>query len=195
MATQRDRVWAAALDIGMRTDTFRVDDVLGAVDGDVSRRTVQRTLRGMAETGVVNHPASSPNYRIPWELVDGDNGADQREDLEDDRREEPEPDPAAGGLEETRDELVDLLREELPGSGEKLDARVRAVWACYDLLRDRGEVKTATFKEEVYPEHPARYKTADSWWKNSTYSGLAALAGEVPELKIADTTGLWRYTQ
>lgn len=86
---------------------------------------------------------------------------------------------------------------DLPGSGEKLAERKEAIRACYDRLREDGEVKTGTFKSEVYPEHPDGYTSgkspANSWWKNAVYPGLLALSDADPSLKVADTSGVWRY--
>jgi hypothetical protein len=132
----------------------------------------------------------------------------------DDTRSAAEPEPSTTAAAATReeeapgtptepdglDELVDVVAEEvLPGSGEKLDARREALRAVVTYLRDRGTASPADFREEVYPDHPAAYTSgsdpARSWWKNAMYPGLRAIAERADQLKKADTTGKWSYTE
>jgi len=135
-------------------------------------------------------------------------------DGEADARPTPEPEPSptvSGSMREEQsprttteadgvDELVDVVAEEvLPGSGEKLDARREALQAVVTYLQGRGTASPADFREDVYPDHPAGYTSgsdpARSWWKNAMYPGLRAIAERTDQLKKADTTGKWSYTE
>lgn len=209
--TKRDRVWAAILRVAKNGDQFQVGDVAGEVP-DVSRRTVERTLRAAAEVGVVDHARGSPWYSAGSLSTSAPNTDDDQkgEDTADESASitpEAEADDdrergarvEADGDQETSDGVdgVDveavLDATDLPGSGEKLERRHAAVRACYDLLRSEGEVQTATFKADVYADHPAGYQSARSWWKNCVYSGLLELADADDRVRVADTSGTWRW--
>jgi hypothetical protein len=96
-------------------------------------------------------------------------------------------------------DLVDAVADEvLPGSGEKLAARREALYAVVGYLREHGTATPSDFKTDVYPDHPARYTDGEdppnSWWNNSMYPGLSALAERSDAIGAADTTGKWSYT-
>lgn len=64
--TQRDRVWAAALD---RRGRFKVaqirrDLVIEDPSDAPSSETIRRTLSAMAELGVLEHKEGSPYWRV-----------------------------------------------------------------------------------------------------------------------------------
>lgn len=107
---------------------------------------------------------------------------------------------AAPEPEDGLDAIVDdVAGEVLPGSGAKLDARREALRAVVEYLRDHGTAEPADFREEVYPDHPARYTTgkdpARSWWKNAMYPGLGAVAERTDRVEKADTTGRWSFVE
>lgn len=58
------------------------------------------------------------------------------------------------------------------------DERERAAVyaACYFLWR-RGPASPERLRSEVYPDQPAGYDDAESWWRDSVRPALAALAG------------------
>lgn len=96
-------------------------------------------------------------------------------------------------------DVVDAVAGELlPGSGEKLAARREALHAVVEYLREHGTAEPSDFRRDVYPDHPAGYVDADdparSWWKNSMYPGLRALAERTDVIGKADTAGKWSYT-
>ena len=110
------------------------------------------------------------------------------------------PADTGGTSDATLGTLVDTVgRDELPGSGAKLDERVSALGAVVAYLQEHGTATPADFQRDVYPEHQARYTAADaenparSWWKNAMYPALRALADHSDEIEKADTTGEWRY--
>lgn len=64
--TQRDRVWAAALEVAADPPSwrgFRTRHVRAAIDDPPSQDTIQRTLRAMTELGVLRHRKNSPRWR------------------------------------------------------------------------------------------------------------------------------------
>lgn len=81
---------------------------------------------------------------------------------------DPSPVPSSGrgsGVEGT-DDVRERLREELPGSGDRLDARVDAILAMRDRLRELGEAKRGDLLKAVDVEATG-YADANSLWKNT----------------------------
>jgi len=137
MATGRDRVWAAALRVGIETDEFRVDDVLEELGDDApSRKTIQRTLRGMKETGVVSHAPSSPWYSCIWSTTSGDAEAA-----------EPEPDPDAEDLE---GELKEWLADRPPRTSHGKAAAADVITTLLEAAPE--SVHTSELKDVVYAD-------------------------------------------
>jgi len=96
-------------------------------------------------------------------------------------------------------DVVDAVADEvLPGSGEKFDARREALHAVVEYLREHGSAEPSDFRRDIYPEHTAGYVDGDdparSWWKNSMYPALRALADRTDAIGKADTAGKWSYT-
>lgn len=88
-------------------------------------------------------------------------------------------------------------RETLPGSDQKLNERVTALQAVVAYLREHGAATPTDFQTDVYPDHPARYTSAEnpawSWWKNAMYPALGAVAEQTGEIESANESGEWRY--
>lgn len=107
---------------------------------------------------------------------------------------EPEPVDEPADLETL---LEDVGQSILPGSGEKLEARIEALRAVVAYLREHGTATPAHFRDDVYPDHVAGYTggqdPATSWWKNAMYPALAELAERTDAIESADTTGKWTY--
>ncbi|MFA9428541.1 hypothetical protein [Natronorubrum sp. A-ect3] len=96
--------------------------------------------------------------------------------------------------ETTSHPLKDVLETiDVPGSGTKATARREAVRAAMDHIREHGAAQPNDLREHVYPDHPAKYETANSWWKNCVYKGLVQLAERDDRLEKADTTGVWSW--
>ena len=68
---------------------------------------------------------------------------------------------------------------DLPGSGSALEARRRALFASYQYLIDHPSARKSDFLENVYPEHPAEFETAEGWW-NAIQPALKELPGVDP---------------
>jgi Arc/MetJ-type ribon-helix-helix transcriptional regulator len=137
---------------------------------------------------------------VPDELADqinarlsyGDNRSEWiREAIEQrlgDRGAHNEPDTDDG----VRDQLRDQLAEELPGSGDVLDARVEAVLKMYAVLRDRGAASKSELLEVVDVKETG-YASAESVWSNMIKGrdSLRALPGvETP----ATGRSTWHYS-
>lgn len=94
----------------------------------------------------------------------------------------------------TLNEAIDAVADSvLPGTGEKHDERREALYAVVEYLREHGEATPNEFKNEVYPKHPAQFGTAQSWWKNAMYKGLAELAYQTGFIRSADNSGMWSF--
>lgn len=98
------------------------------------------------------------------------------------------------GIDALVDEVAD---EELPGSGEKLEARREALHAVVEYLRDHGVATPKDFQRDVYPEHTGFYTGGSdppySWWTNAMYSGMSELAERTDKIGAADSTGEWTW--
>lgn len=85
-------------------------------------------------------------------------------------REDSDPSPAASNGRDSGTEATDdvrgRLREELPGSGDRLDARVDAILAMRDRLRELGEAERGDLLDAVDVEATG-YADANSLWKNT----------------------------
>lgn len=82
---------------------------------------------------------------------------------------------------------------DLPGSGTKLEERREALQAAVWYLVENESASRSDFEEDVYPDHPARYETAYSWWKNAIMGGLGDVADDVDAIERADYSGEWRF--
>lgn len=68
---------------------------------------------------------------------------------------------------------------DLPGTGKTLEARRDALLAAYEYLQEHPEAKKSDFLQDVFPENPAEYETAEGWW-NAIQPALAQLPGVDP---------------
>ncbi|MEA5387168.1 hypothetical protein VB779_08905 [Haloarculaceae archaeon H-GB11] len=64
-------------------------------------------------------------------------------------------------------------------TGRTLEARRDALLASYEYLQEHPEAKKSDFLQDVFPEHPAEYQTAEGWW-NAIQPALAKLPGVDP---------------
>lgn len=101
-----------------------------------------------------------------------------------------------GGSHEGIRDAVEGL-DAIPGQGWKREQRVEAVIAAYEYLRRERDVDAEEFRDVVYPEHPAGYDRGEdpgwSWWKNCVYPGLRELSDWDGGVRVADSSGRWRY--
>jgi len=110
---------------------------------------------------------------------------------------EPPASPIEAGTNELSEIIAEVAEETLPGSGDKQQEREEALRAVVDYLREHGAAEPKDFKNDVYPDHTARYTKGDnpaySWWTNCMYKGLAEVADRTDVIASADQTGRWTW--
>jgi hypothetical protein len=124
-----------------------------------SRRTAHNKLNELVEEGRLETRKVGSRSRVWWVPIRDD-----------------DPAPAT-----ERDPLASLPVDDvdLPGTGKTLRAREEALLAAYEYLREYPEAKKSDFLQDVFPEHPAGYETAEGWW-NALQPALAKLPGVDP---------------
>ena len=175
----------------------RAKDVAERVD--VGKRAVLNRLEGLVEEGRVERLDVGARSAVWWvadsetETIAFENGSTI--EVGDPAEGELEGvDPSAYVETASADAVdVDVEAIDLPGSGAKLDERRDALRACIAYLVENGVATRADFEADVYPEHPARYETPRSWWKNCLTDGLSAVAERSDAVEKPDYTGDWRY--
>ena len=131
-------------------------DVMEAVD--CSRRTAHNKLNELVERGVLETRKVGSRSRVWWTPID---------------RSSAETDAVGSEIEQLVTEV------DLPGTGKTLASRQEALLAAYEYLRDHPEAKKSDFLQDVFPENPAEYETAEGWW-NAIQPALADLPGVNP---------------
>jgi DNA-binding Lrp family transcriptional regulator len=139
-----------------RARPLTATDIMEAVD--CSRRTAHNKLNELVDRGVLKTRKVGSRSRVWW--VPMEHAADG---------------PTALGDEQDR--LVEDI--DLPGTGKTLEARQDALIAAYEYLQMYPEAKKSDFLQEVYPDHPAEFETAEGWW-NAIQPALADLPGVDP---------------
>ncbi|WP_435348911.1 ArsR family transcriptional regulator [Haloarchaeobius sp. HRN-SO-5] len=150
----------AILDVFRQRDDLArpltASDIMDEVD--CSRRTAHNKLNELVEEGVLETRKVGSRSRVWWEPIE------EASDVHADADTTPEP----------------LVREvELPGTGKTLQARQDALLAAYEYLQEHPEAKKSDFLQDVFPENPAEYETAEGWW-NAIQPALAQLPGVNP---------------
>lgn len=131
-------------------------DVMEAVG--CSRRTAHNKLNELVDRGVLRTRKVGSRSRVWWVPMETDDADDETGDQE-------------------RRRLIEDV--DLPGTGKTLEARRNALQAAYDYLQEYPEAKKSDFLQDVYPEHPAEFETAEGWW-NAIQPALADLPGVDP---------------
>lgn len=178
--------------------TSEVADELG-----ITRQGADRRLRQLREDGRVN------SKQIGKSLVWFSPDAEPRRESEDAAlhgREAPasgtdDPSPpstdapreTASTPPEDAERILDEFADDLPGSGSSLEARKDVILSLYDVVRERGKVRSGELKELVDLDGTG-YGSVDSFWINvvtkPTTNPLAALPGvEAP----GHGGQIWRY--
>ncbi|MFC7020320.1 MULTISPECIES: ArsR family transcriptional regulator [Haloarcula] len=124
-----------------------------------SRRTAHNKLNELVEEDVLKTRKVGSRSRVWWEPI---------HERPDERPTEASPTP---------EQLVEEV--DLPGTGTTLKARQEALLAAYEYLREHPEAKKSDFLQDVFPENPAEYETAEGWW-NAIQPALAELPGVNP---------------
>ncbi|MFB6151263.1 MAG: ArsR family transcriptional regulator [Haloarculaceae archaeon] len=138
-----------------RARPLTASDVMEAVG--CSRRTAHNKLNELVERDVLRTRKVGSRSRVWWVPIER-----PRTETTD----EPSP-----------ERLVEDV--DLPGTGKTLEARREALLAAYEYLQEYPEAKKSDFLQEVFPEHPAGFETAEGWW-NALQPALADLPGVDP---------------
>jgi len=131
-------------------------DVMEAVD--CSRRTAHNKLNELVERGVLRTRKVGSRSRVWWTPIEN-------------------ADPDCGTLDHGHERLIDDV--DLPGTGKTLEARREALVAAYEYIQEYPEAKKSDFLQDVYPDYPAEFETAEGWW-NAMQPALADLPGVDP---------------
>jgi hypothetical protein len=130
-------------------------DIMQAVD--CSRRTAHNKLNELVERDSLETRKVGSRSRVWWvpirQAVDAPGGTSEPERL--------------------------IQEVTLPGTGKTLERRRDALLAAYEYLQEYPEAKKSDFLQDVFPENPAEYETAEGWW-NAIYPALAELPGVDP---------------
>ena len=152
-------------------------DVMDALD--CSRRTAHNKLNALVDDGRLETRKIGSRGRVWWVPIPA-----------------AEPDRVIADATRANDDagLVDDVRRavesaELPGSGETLEARREALLAAYEYLADNPNASRSDFLDNVYPDHPAGFETADGWW-NAIQPALKRLPGVDPP---EERGHLWQF--
>jgi Arc/MetJ-type ribon-helix-helix transcriptional regulator len=160
------------------TDNPRVSNTTISLPEELADELYERKERGESYADVV---------RRLLEAADGG-------DTDTDETAEAAPEPTTSDADPaTFEAAVSAAAVDIPGRGQKHDARVAAFRAVVAYLRDHGTATPSELKERVYPDHDGRYKTAESWWKNAMYPALASVAETTDAVKSADESGRWQF--
>ncbi len=164
--------------MGTTTDNPRVSNTTISLPEDLADELYERKERGESYADVVQ--------RLLEAADDGDTDTNETTDAP--------PEPTATETEPaTFEAAVSAAAADIPGRGQKHDARVEAFRAVVTYLRNHGSATPAELKERVYPDLDGQYATADSWWKNAMYPALATVAETTDAVKSADESGHWQF--
>lgn len=141
-----------------RARPLTATDVMEAVD--CSRRTAHNKLNELVDRGVLRTRKVGSRSRVWWVPI-----------------ESPDDERADETVTPERRRLIEDV--DLPGTGKTLEARRDALLAAYEYLQDYPEAKKSDFLQDVYPENPAEFETAEGWW-NALQPALADLPGVDP---------------
>ncbi|MEA5408660.1 ArsR family transcriptional regulator [Haloarculaceae archaeon H-GB2-1] len=135
-------------------------DVMGELD--CSRRTAHNKLNELVDRDLLKTRKVGSRSRVWWIPI------------------EQPPDSVRRNAEASESRPRHLVEDvELPGTGRTLEARRDALLASYEYLQEHPEAKKSDFLQDVFPEHPAEYQTAEGWW-NAIQPALAKLPGVDP---------------
>lgn len=153
----------AALEVfEARTDAARpltADDVMAALE--CSRRTAHNKLNELVDDGVLETRKVGARSRVFWIPIE---------------RSVDTAGPDDGLPLPVRSAMDDA---DLPGSGTTLADRRQALRASYDYLVEHPGAKKSDFLQDVFPDHPAGFETAEGWW-NAIQPALKDLPGVEP---------------
>jgi len=174
-----------------------VRDILDVLDVEASDTHVRHKMEVLAAAGTLNRKDVGARA-VSWWHTDRVSGPrddpaehpDQTDLSDQDQFEAPRD--ATGGP-DTDVELVATI--DLPGEGQKAISRQQALLAVLNLLDHQGEMRAGEIRDTVYPDEPAAYEHAHSWWKNCVSPALSELADR-DRVELRDRSrGIWSSTQ
>ncbi|MFC4544281.1 helix-turn-helix domain-containing protein [Halosolutus amylolyticus] len=140
------------------------DDVMETLD--CSRRTAHNKLTELVEDGALRTRKIGARGRVWWVPMEASS--------------EPQPATDRTGAEAPPRAVQEAMETiDLPGTGATLEARREALLASYEFLIDHPSARKSDFLENVYPDHPAEFETAEGWW-NAIQPALKELPGVDP---------------
>ncbi|MFB6091184.1 MAG: ArsR family transcriptional regulator [Halobellus sp.] len=156
-----------------RARPLTANDVMDSLG--CSRRTAHNKLNALVERGSLATRKVGARGRVWWVPVpDGSapGGIDARS--------QPDRDPEVE---------AEIASADIRGSGETLARRREALRAAYDYLSENPDATETEFLTEVFPEHPAGFKTADKWW-----AVIEPALKDLPNVDVAeDREHVWHY--
>jgi hypothetical protein len=152
-----DAVLAVFEERSDRARPLTATDIMEAVG--CSRRTAHNKLNELVEEGRLETRKVGSRSRVWWVPM-----------VSDEPPASDESDPLAS---------LPVDDVDLPGTGKTLRAREEALLAAYEYIQEYPEAKKSDFLQDVFPEHPAEYETAEGWW-NALQPALAQLPGVDP---------------
>jgi DNA-binding Lrp family transcriptional regulator len=138
-----------------RAKPLTATDVMDAIG--CSRRTAHNKLNELVDRGILKTRKVGSRSRVWWVPIE-------------EQAKETDVGPSPEVLVEGAD---------LPGTGRTLESRQDALLAAYTYLQEHPEAKKSDFLQDVFPEYPAEFQTADGWW-NAIQPALADLPGVDP---------------
>ncbi len=139
-----------------RARPLTASDIMNTIG--CARRTAHNKLNELVERDVLETRKVGSRSRVWWVPIrDDDEDSDSME-------------PAVRGL---------INQIDLPGTGKTLEKRREALSSAYLFLQEHPEAKKSDFLQEVFPENPAGFETAEGWW-NAIQPALAELPGVDP---------------
>ncbi|MFB6250267.1 MAG: hypothetical protein ABEI27_01040 [Halobellus sp.] len=147
---------------------------------DCSRRTAHNKLNELVDQGTLATRKVGARGRVWWIPFPDERSADSATDAQATVTGTPDRDPAVE---------AEIAAADIPGSGDTLRKRREALRATYDYLSKHPDATETDFLTEVFPEHPAGFKTADNWW-----AVIKPALTELPNVDVAeDREHVWHY--
>jgi hypothetical protein len=165
-----------------RTDLARpltANDVMDRLG--CSRRTAHNKLNALVDQGALATRKVGARGRVWWIPLPDERSADRA----------PDAPGTSGTATPDRDPAVEaeIAAADIPGTGDTLRQRREALRATYDYLSENPDATETEFLTEVFPEHPAGFKTADKWW-----AVIKPALTELPNVDVAeDREHVWHY--
>ena len=175
------KVFNAREDLARPVTANDVTEALG-----IARRTAHNKLNQLVERGALETRKVGARGRVWWVPIregseSGVAGAEERTDTAEasDSTPEHERDPA-GETRASRGAPDPVEGLELPGSGDRLEARREALRTMYQYLKEHGAVRRSEFKEVVNVA-PTGYADFNSFYTNCIKNG--AVLAELPGVR------------